>query len=93
MLVARYHFLTLGRFVPYVEVAGGPGGTDLNVREIRSGFSFVVWGGAGASVFLTGTTAVYAGYCSEHNSNAGPASPNRGLDYHVVVIGVSYYPR
>lgn len=93
MLVARYHFLALGRFVPYVEVAGGPGGTDLNVAEIRSDFSFVVWGGAGASVFLTDTTAVYAGYRYEHNSNAGTASPNRGLDYHVVVMGVSYYRR
>ena len=93
MLVARYHFLTLGRFVPYLEVAGGPGGTDLNVLEIRSDFSFMVWGGAGASVFLTDTTAVYAGYRYEHNSNAGTASPNRGLDYHVVVMGVSYYRR
>jgi opacity protein-like surface antigen len=93
LLVARYHFLGLGRFVPYVEAAGGPGGTDLNVREIRSDFSFVVWGGVGASVFLTDTTAVYAGYRYEHVSNAGTASPNRGLDFHVVVVGVSYYLR
>jgi opacity protein-like surface antigen len=93
MLVARYHFLTLGRFVPYVEAAGGPGGTDLNVKEIDSNFSFVVWGGVGASVFVTDTTAVYAGYRYEHNSNAGTASPNRGLDFHVVVFGVSYYLR
>jgi hypothetical protein len=93
MLVARYHFLALGRFVPYVEVAGGPGGTDLNVSEIRSDFSFVVWGGAGASLFLTDRTAVYVGYRYEHNSNAGTASPNRGLDFHMVVTGVSYYVR
>jgi opacity protein-like surface antigen len=93
IVVARYHFLTLGRFVPYVEVAGGPGGTDLEVREIDSNFSFVVWGGAGISLFLTDTTAIYAGYRYEHNSNAGTATPNRGLDFHVAVFGVSYYVR
>ena len=93
MVVARYNFLTLGRFVPYVEAAGGPGGTDLNVREIDSNFSFVLWGGAGVSVFLTDTMAMYAGYRYEHNSNAGLASPNRGVDFHVGVFGVSYYFR
>jgi hypothetical protein len=65
-----------------VEVAGGPGGTDLNVPEIDSNFSFMVWGGAGTSVFLTDTTAIY-----------GTASPNRGLDYHIAVSGVSYCVR
>jgi len=93
MVAARYHLLSLGRFVPYLEAAGGPGGTDLNVMEINSNFSFVVWGGAGASVFITDSTAVYAGYRYEHNSNAGTASPNRGLDFHVAVFGVSYYLR
>jgi len=93
IVAARYHFLSLGRFVPYLEAAGGPGGTDLNVMEINSNFAFVVWGGAGASVFVTDATAVYAGYRYEHNSNAGTASPNRGLDFHVVVFGVSYYLR
>jgi len=91
--VVRYHFLSLGRVVPYVEAGGGPGGTDLNVPEINSDFSFVVWGGVGASVFLTDTTAVYAGYRYEHNSNAGTATPNRGVDSHVAVFGVSYYVR
>src|SRR5256885_7844421 len=55
--VFRYHFLTLGRVVPYAELAGAAGGTDLRVREIDSGFSFVVWGGLGASVVLAHYTA------------------------------------
>jgi len=93
MLVTRYHFLTLGRVVPYVEAAGGPGGTDLNVKEIDSNFSFVLWGGAGVSLFLTDTIAMYAGYRYEHSSNAGLASPNRGVDFHVGVFGVSHYLR
>ena len=91
--VGRYHFLSLGRFVPYVELAGAAGGTDLRVREIDSDFSFLLWGGVGASVFVTDSTAVSAGYRYEHNSNGNVKSPNRGWESHVGVLGVSYYFR
>lgn len=91
--VGRYHFLVLGRFVPYAELAGAAGGTDLRVREIDSSFSFILWGGVGASVFLTDTTALYAGYRYEHNSNGNTSRPNRGFESHVGVVGVSYYFR
>jgi hypothetical protein len=91
--VFRYHFLGLsfGPVVPYVEVAGAAGGTDLKVREIRSSFSFLLWGGLGASVFVTDSAAVYAGYRWEHNSNGNIESPNRGWESNVAVAGVSYY--
>src|SRR2546426_5635607 len=49
--VGRYHFLSLGRFVPYVELAGAAGGTTLRVREIDSAFTFLIFGGVGASYF------------------------------------------
>ena len=93
MAVARYHFLALGRFVPYAEFGGGPGETDLNVREIDSNFSLLLWGGVGASFFVTDTAAFYAGYRYEHNSNKNTDSPNRGYESHVAVFGVSYYFR
>ena len=89
----RYHFLALGRFVPYAELAGAAGGTDLRVREIDSDFSFLLWGGVGASLFVTDSTALYAGYRYEHNSNGNTAQPNRGWESHVGVVGVSYYFR
>ena len=92
-LVFRYHFLSLGRFVPYAEIGGGPGGTDLKVKEIDSDFSFLVWGGLGVSVFLTDSTAMYAGYRYEHNSNGNTDKPNRGWESHVGLVGVSYYFR
>ena len=91
--VGRYHFLSLGRFVPYVELAAAAGGTDLRIKEIDSDFSFLLWGGVGGSVFLTDSTAVYAGYRYEHNSNGNIDTPNRGWESHVGVIGVSYYFR
>ena len=92
-LVLRYHFLSLGRFVPYAEIAVGAGGTNLRVKEIDSDFAFVLWGGVGASYFLTDSTALYAGYRLEHVSNGNTSEPNRGFESHVGVFGVSYYFR
>ncbi len=91
--VFRYHFLALGRFVPYAELAGAAGGTDLRVKEIASDFSFLLWAGVGGSVFITDSTTLYAGYRYEHNSNGDTARPNRGWDSHVGVAGMSYYFR
>ena len=62
----RYHFLGLGRVVPYVELFGAAGTTDLKVLEINSDFTFLVHGGAGLSVFVTDRVALYAPY--EHQS-------------------------
>ena len=90
-IVVRYHFLSLGRFVPYVEVAGAAGGTNLDVREISSTFSFLVFGGLGASYFVTDHTALYLGYRIQHVSNGGTADPNRGFESHTGVAGVSFY--
>jgi len=89
--VARYHFLSLGRFVPYAELAAGAGGTNLEVREVRSDFTFLLFGGAGASYFVTDETALYAGYRFEHVSNGNTSSPNRGFESHVGIVGVSFY--
>lgn len=93
MAVTRYHFLALGRFVPYAELGGGVGETDLHVTEIDSNISFLLWGGIGASLFVTDAAAIYAGYRYEHNSNANTNTPNRGVESHVGVFGVSYYFR
>jgi len=90
-LVLRYHFLAFGRFVPYAELFGAAGGSDLRVREIDSTFSLMAQGGAGASVFLTDRTALYAGYRLEHVSNAHTGRANRGFEAHLGVVGLSIF--
>jgi lipid A 3-O-deacylase len=87
----RYHFLSLGRVVPYAEVGAFAGGTDLRVAEIRSDFTFLLFAGAGASVFVTDRTAVYGGYRYQHVSNGNTDRPNRGLESHTGVVGVSFF--
>jgi len=89
--VVRYHFLSLGRFVPYVEIAGSAGGTDLEIPEIKSAFAFLLFGGVGASVFVSDKTALYLGYRFQHVSNGDTSKPNRGFESNVVVGGVSFY--
>ena len=89
--VGRYHFLALGRVVPYIELFLAAGGTNLNIREIDSNFTFLVQGGAGLSVFLTDRVALYGGYRLQHVSNANTSLPNRGFESHMGVGGISYY--
>jgi opacity protein-like surface antigen len=89
--VVRYHFLALGRFVPYVELAGAAGGTDLSVPEIRSDFAFLIFGGAGASVFFSDRAAAYAGYRWQHVSNGNTSRPNRGIESNIAVLGLSLF--
>ncbi len=89
--VGRYHFLGLGRVVPYAELGASAGGTDLEVREIDSSFAFLLLGGVGTSVFVSDKTALYAGYRYQHVSNGNTSSPNRGFEAHVGVAGISFF--
>lgn len=90
-VTGRYHFLSLGRFVPYVEAAVFAGGTDLRIREIDSDFTFLLWAGAGASFFVSDRAALYAGYRWAHVSNGNTDQPNRGFEAHTGVVGVSFF--
>lgn len=89
----RYHFLSLGIFVPYVELGAAPGASTLRVREIDSDFAFLLWGGVGAQVFLNDTMALYGGYRMVHVSNGNTSRPNRGFEADTGVAGLSFYFR
>lgn len=65
--------------MPYAGLFGAAGGTDLKVRESWSNFTFLVFGGVGAEVFLTYRTALYAGFPLQHVSHGNTSSPNRGF--------------
>ncbi|HEX7786118.1 MAG TPA: acyloxyacyl hydrolase [Methylomirabilota bacterium] len=90
-LAFRYHFIGLGRLVPYLEATAGAGGTSLRVPEINSSFTFVLEGGAGLAYFVTDKVAVNFGYRFQHISNGNTSSPNRGFNSDSGVIGVSYF--
>jgi opacity protein-like surface antigen len=87
----RWHFLSLGRFVPYAELGAGVGATDLSAIEINSDFAFLLSAGVGISVFVTDQVAIYGGYRLVHVSNGHASRLNRGFEADTGVIGVSYY--
>lgn len=89
--VLRYHFLGLGRVGHDAELGAAAGGTDLEIREIDSSFAFLLFGGLGASLFVSDKTALYAGYRYQHVSNGNTSQPNRGFEAHVGVAGISFY--
>ena len=90
-LAMRYHLIGFGRLVPYLEVNGGAGGTNLRVKEIDSMFTFVLEAGAGLSYFITDTVALNLGYRFQHISNGHTSSPNRGFNSDTGIGGVSFH--
>jgi opacity protein-like surface antigen len=90
-VTGRYHFIGLGRFVPYLEGTAGAGGTSLRVPEIDSTFTFVLEAGAGLSYFVTDALALNAGYRFQHISNGHTSDRNRGFNSDSGVVGVSFY--
>ena len=90
-VTGRYHFIGLGRFVPYLEATAGAGGTSLRVPEIDSTFTFVLEAGAGLSYFVTDALALNAGYRFQHISNGHTSDRNRGFNSDSGVVGVSFY--
>jgi len=87
----RYHFLALGRVVPYVELFAAAGGTDVSSHEIDSDFTFLLQGGPGLSILITDRAAIYGGYRFQHVSNGNTSRPNRGFESHSGVFGVSVF--
>jgi opacity protein-like surface antigen len=87
----RWHFLSLGRFVPYIELGAGAGGTDLRSIEIDSSFAFLLSGGVGVSFFVTDQAAIYGGYRMVHISNGHTSSRNRGFEADTGLLGFSYF--
>jgi hypothetical protein len=87
----RYHFLSFGRVVPYFELAAFAGGTNLKIPEIRSDFTFMLWGGPGIQYFIDDRTAIYIGSRYEHVSNGHTSTPNRGFESIVGVVGAAFF--
>lgn len=90
-LAMRLNAVGFGPVVPYIEGLAGAGGTNLDLREIRSDFQFILEGGAGLSYFVAPGVALNVGYRLQHVSNGNTSRPNRGYNAHTGVFGVSFF--
>ena len=86
----RYSVKLAPWIAPYVEIGLGFIYTTQHVHEQGSQFNFTTQLGIGTQFPLTDHYALTAGYRFRHMSNAGLDSPNRGVDFHFGVIGLTY---
>lgn len=92
-VVAKYNFVSFGRWVPFFDVGLGMMWTDLAPRipEQSTQFNFLVEVGPGVQYFLTRATALTLGVRWHHISNADLGDRNTGINAGLFYGGVSFY--
>ena len=86
----RYSVKIAPWIAPYVEIGLGFIYTTQHVHEQGTQYNFTTQLGIGTKIFLSDYYSLTAGYRFRHMSNAGLASPNRGVDSHFGIIGLTY---
>jgi len=86
----RYSVKLATWFCPYLEVGTGYVYTTQHVHEQGSQSNFITQPGIGTQFFLGKHYALSVGYRYRHMSNAGMTTPNRGVDSHFGVVGLTY---
>ncbi len=89
--VGRWVFATDWVVRPYLEVALGILGGQLEFRQTNCDVNYVFSGGPGLLWFLSDQVAVTAGYRFQHISNAGSCEKNLGLNSSLFSVGISYF--
>ncbi|MHC4198191.1 MAG: acyloxyacyl hydrolase [Planctomycetota bacterium] len=89
-LLFTYNFETNTKFVPFFSAGAGAYWTNLNVNELGSRWNGAPQGGIGVKYFLNDTTNLSIMGRVRHISNAGTASPNRGLDSGQILLGINF---
>ena len=89
-LFLRYSVKLTNWIAPYLEVGLGYVYTTQHVHEQGSQSNFITQPGIGAQFYIGEHYALTAGYRYRHLSNAGMATPNRGVDFHFGLVGLTY---
>jgi lipid A 3-O-deacylase len=92
-LVARYNFLSFGRWMPFWDGGAGMLWTDLAPRipEQSTQFNFVLETGPGAHFFVTDQFALTGSVRYHHISNANTGDRNVGLNAWLFSGGFSFF--
>ena len=87
----RYDFATGKRWMPFVEISGGPTLTDIGDPDLSTKFEFNLHSGAGMHWFWNEHFATTLECQFLHLSNAGMRTPNQGVNNMVFFIGVNWF--
>lgn len=92
-ILAKYNFLSFGRWMPFWDGGAGMLWTDLAPRipEQSTPFNFVLQTGPGVQYFFTTRLTMTAGVRFHHISNAGIGERNIGLNAWLFNFGFSYF--
>ncbi|MFQ5957294.1 MAG: acyloxyacyl hydrolase, partial [Candidatus Brocadiales bacterium] len=88
-LLFTYNFETGTKFVPFFSAGAGALYTTLDVNELGSRLNGSPQGGLGVKYFLNDKTSLSFMGRLRHISNAGTASPNRGVDSFFLLFGIN----
>jgi len=87
----KYSDHITSRIAPYIEGGFGIIYTTQHTHEQSTQYNFLSQVGVGLQFFLNEKFALTGGYRYRHMSNAGIDSPNRGINHHFALFGVSYF--
>ena len=90
-LLLRYNFLSSDQWVPYLEIGGGAGVLDFDLRDQADGLIFYPQAGLGVHYFITDTMSVDLGWRFHHMSNANSELPNNSINASLLLFGFSWY--
>lgn len=89
-LLFTYNFETGTKFVPFFSAGAGAYWTNLDVNELGSRWNGSPQGGLGVKYFLNDRVNLSLMGRIRHISNAGTASPNRGVDSMFILFGINF---
>ena len=91
--VAKYNFLSFGRWMPYWDIGVGMLWTDLapRISEQSTPFNFLFETGPGLQYFATDCIALTGGLRYHHISNGGTGNRNEGLNSVLTYVGISLF--
>lgn len=85
----RYYPLVSGRILPFI--GGGGGVLYTRFSQLSSNINFSVFPEAGLNFFLTDRLSLMTGYRMYHISNGYLRSPNVGINWHLVTLGITWF--
>ncbi len=91
-LWARYNFVQPDwQVVPYFQMGGGAGGTDMDRRLIGETFNFNLDAAAGMRWFISEECALNLEFRYQHTSNATIAKHDLGINAVGPLVGISFF--
>ncbi len=89
--LVRYNFLNESAWVPFVQGGVGAWHSNIDIHNFPNDFNFSPQAGIGIQYFTCRCMSIKAEYRVQHFSNAGLKSDNPGMNFHNVLVGISWY--